>query len=168
MALHGGLEAETERIAALTAARTGASLYTITQPPDLAWHIPSVRCAPEDSPAFAQFLAHVRTVVSVHGFGRPHLRRSALVGGRNGHFRAEVATALRRCTGLLVIDEPARIPSELRGHSARNPVNLPPEGGVQVELSASARMVPEIDGVVDALTVAIAARAEPIRTPPFG
>jgi phage replication-related protein YjqB (UPF0714/DUF867 family) len=168
IALHGGLETGTERIAALAADRTGASLYTITQPPDLAWHIPSTRCTPADSPAFTQFLGHVRTVISVHGFGRPHLRRSVLVGGRNRHFRSEVAAALRHRTGLTVIDDPTRIPAGLRGRSPANPVNFPSEGGVQVELSPSARVAPELDAVVGALAVAIEACSSIPSTPLTG
>ena len=54
LALHGGsLERETDPIAREAAEAVGASLYTLSQPDDLRWHIPSVRMDPADSPALA-------------------------------------------------------------------------------------------------------------------
>src|SRR5918994_1463776 len=84
MALHGGnLERGTDTIARAAADRAGASLYAVVQPPDLRWHVPSVAYDPKDSPCLATFLAHVDTVVTVHGYGREGLWATLLVGGRN-------------------------------------------------------------------------------------
>lgn len=165
MALHGGLEAGTERIATRVADRTGASLYTVTQPADLGWHIPSTGCTPGVSDALDRFLSHVRTVVSFHGFGRPHLRRTVLVGGRNRVLGARLAGAIRSHTGLRVVSNPAAIPVGLRGRHPANPVNLPRLAGAQLELSASARMVPEVDALVEAVTMVIDAHRRRISAP---
>lgn len=155
MALHGGLEKHTETIAGRIAARTGASLYRVVQPRDLAWHIPSTSYRPDESDGLRSFLSHVRTVVSLHGFGRPHLKRTVLVGGRNTDLGEEVAAAIRRFTDLRVIDDPDGMPKGLAGRHPRNPVNLPELAGVQLELSHSARVAPAVEGVVDALTTVI-------------
>lgn len=157
MALHGGLERHTARIAGRIADATGASLYRVTQPPDLAWHIPSTEHDPAVSPVLRRFLRHVSTVVSVHGFGRPSLRRTVLVGGRNRSFGREIAAALRRRTSLTVVDDLDAIPAGLRGRHPANPVNLPARAGVQLELSPSARVAPEVDGVVAAVSAVVRA-----------
>src|SRR5665811_1784941 len=78
MAIHGGVERHTDSIAHTVADRTGASRSVVTQPPDLGWHIPSTGYDPGQSPALERFLARVGTVVSIHGFGREHMRRSVL------------------------------------------------------------------------------------------
>src|SRR5205823_693396 len=65
MAFHGGLEAETERIAAEAATRAGASLYAVVQPPDLRWHVPSHLFSPAESPALRRFLNHVEVAVAL-------------------------------------------------------------------------------------------------------
>jgi len=58
------------------------------------------------------------------------------------------------------------IPKELRGIHARNPVNLPPEGGVQIELPPRVRgssplwwdweggLTPHTEALIDGLTEA--------------
>lgn len=151
MALHGGIEKATASIARETARLTGASLYVVEQPEDLAWHIPSVRYRPEQSTRLAAFLDHVRTAVSIHGFGRKDLPRTVLVGGRNTQLGRHIAAALRTETDLRVIDEADEIPPGLRGVHRHNPVNVPPEAGVQLELSQSARATPHREGLVNAL-----------------
>ena len=51
MAFHGGsLEVATDTIAAAAAERSGASLYTVAQPEDLNWHVPSKLVDPAASP----------------------------------------------------------------------------------------------------------------------
>jgi phage replication-related protein YjqB (UPF0714/DUF867 family) len=155
MALHGGIEEETAEMAREVAAVTGSSLYVVEQPPDLSWHIPSIGYDPSASAALASFLSHVRSVVSLHGFGRVHLRRSVLVGGGNHGLRTSMAAALRSHTGLRVVDDEAEIPRELRGRHPRNPVNLAAGGGVQLELSAGARMAPHRELVVTAVRAAL-------------
>lgn len=151
MALHGGLEKATAAIARELARQSGSSLYVVEQPYDLAWHIPSTRYRPNQSRRLAAFLDHVRAVVSIHGFGRQSLPRTVLVGGRNVQLGSEIATALRRATDLRVIDAADDIPPGLRGLHRHNPVNLPPDAGVQLELSQSARAAPHRDALVKAL-----------------
>src|SRR5207253_4144079 len=50
LALHGGgQDRVTDEIASAAAARSGASLYALVQPPTLRWHIPSYRYSPDES-----------------------------------------------------------------------------------------------------------------------
>lgn len=156
MAIHGGLEQGTAGMARRLAAAVGGSLYVVEQPDDLAWHIPSTLYEPASSTALSRFIGHVRTVVSIHGFGRRHLQRSVLVGGRNTDLAARLAEAIRQGTELRVVDDPAQIPHGLRGLHPRNPVNLPPEAGVQLELSPSARVDPDRAVLIDALRRSLA------------
>ncbi len=162
LALHGGLEEQTDAIAAEVARRSGASLYAVVQPDDLAWHVPSVQYHPNASDKLRRFLEHVRLAVSVHGFGRQGLDRAVLVGGANRPLAARIAAALRRRAPLRVIDDLDAIPKRLRGMSPRNPVNLPELGGVQLELSPGAR-TPEVrPALVAALAGALAAEQRSI------
>ncbi|HSS11826.1 MAG TPA: poly-gamma-glutamate hydrolase family protein [Acidimicrobiales bacterium] len=166
MAFHGGLEGGTETIAAEAALRADASVYTVVQPPDLIWHVPSALVSPEHSPELARFLRHVDVVVAVHGYGRPGRSDDVLVGGSNRHLAAHLAARLRvEADGLTVIDDVDAIPAELRGLHPDNPVNRPRAGGVQLELPPRARgaspsprdrgmlCIPLL-GVVEALAVA--------------
>jgi phage replication-related protein YjqB (UPF0714/DUF867 family) len=142
MAFHGGnLERGTDAIAVAAAERSGASLYTVTQPPDLRWHVPSVEFRPERSPALARFLAHVEVVVAVHGYGRHGLWTTRLLGGRNRERAARLGAALRAelGDGFSIVDQLDEIPPELRGVHSRNPVNVAPGGGVQLELPPRVR-----------------------------
>ena len=140
MAFHGGLEGGTETIAAEAAALAGASLYTVVQPADLVWHVPSALVSPEDSAELARFLEHVAVVVAVHGYGRPGRSNDVLVGGSNRRLAAHLAAGLRGLgTELTIVDEIDAIPAELRGLHPDNPVNRPRAGGVQLELPARAR-----------------------------
>lgn len=150
MAIHGGVERHTDSIAHTVADRTGASRYVVTQPSDLGWHIPSIGYDPAQSPALARFLARVGTVVSIHGFGRRHLRQSVLVGGANASLREQTAQAIGRHTALDVVTGD-RIPRGLRGMHPSNPVNLARSGGVQVELSHSCRTPPHVETLIEAL-----------------
>ncbi|MDH4116556.1 MAG: poly-gamma-glutamate hydrolase family protein [Acidimicrobiia bacterium] len=155
MAIHGGIEAETAEMAREVADATGASIYVVEQPEELSWHLPSIRYDPSHSKRLAAFLGHVRTVVSLHGFGRAHLPRTVLVGGGNDHFRSGMARSLREHTDLRVVDDLDRIPRQLRGRHPANPVNLAPESGVQLEMSASARWDPQRAKVVAAVVAAL-------------
>jgi phage replication-related protein YjqB (UPF0714/DUF867 family) len=144
MALHGGLEQATAELATDAAERAGASLYTVVQPDDLRWHVPSYRYDPACSDPLASFLDHVDVVVSVHGYGG--LRGSddrwttVLVGGQNrtlaARLAADLTAALPHYTWLADLD---RIPSHLRGVHPDNPVNRPRFAGVQLELPPRAR-----------------------------
>jgi phage replication-related protein YjqB (UPF0714/DUF867 family) len=142
MAFHGGsLERGTDVIAAAAATRAGASLYAIRQPEDLTWHVPSVAFDPAASPALARFVAHVDQVVAVHGYGRPDMFTTLLVGGRNRSLAARLRAALEAHLGggFTVLDDLARIPEALRGQHTRNPVNLPRLAGAQLELPPRVR-----------------------------
>ena len=142
LAFHGGnLERGTDGIAAAAAARSGASLYTVVQPPDLRWHVPSVEFQPSASAALAAFVEHVEVCVAVHGYGREGRWTTLLLGGRNRALAATLGAALRAGlgAGFEVVDELDDIPVELRGVHPRNPVNLPAGGGVQLELPPRVR-----------------------------
>ncbi len=141
LAFHGGgLERMTEVIASEAAGRAGASLYTLVQPPDLRWHIPSHLVSPDESEALARFLGRVEVVVAVHGYGRAGRWTDLLLGGSNrklaAHLREVLAPAL---PDYAVVADLERIPPELRGLHPANPVNLPPSGGVQLELPPRVR-----------------------------
>jgi phage replication-related protein YjqB (UPF0714/DUF867 family) len=154
LALHGGNQDRvSDEIATAAAARSGASLYAIVQPPTLRWHIPSYRHDPAESPRLRRFLSSVRVVISVHGYGvdswrmdwRPpgfeetrlgrfHAREAFLVGGCNRARAAELANRLRAALpGYEVWDDLERIPPKASGLDPRNPVNLALDGGVQLE-----------------------------------
>jgi phage replication-related protein YjqB (UPF0714/DUF867 family) len=141
MAFHGGsLERGTDRIAELAAELAGASLYAVVQPPDLRWHIPSTAFDPAASPALRDFLDHVETVVAVHGFGRPTMFTTILVGGGNRILAASLADHLRvALPEYVVLDDLDAIPAELRGQHPDNPVNRARRSGVQLELPPRVR-----------------------------
>ena len=59
LALHGGsLDRLTDVIAGEAAARSGASLYAIVQPPTLRWHIPSEQHDPSLAPRLGGMRGH--------------------------------------------------------------------------------------------------------------
>ena len=165
MAFHGGsLERGTAEIAAAAAATAGASLYTVEQPEDLRWHLPSHLVGPEGSPALAKFLDHVDVVVSIHGFGREGYWTRLLLGGGNRELAVRVGVVLRAgLPGFEVVDDVEEIPSTLRGLHPENPVNRARGGGVQLELPPRVRNLgphgrPEhVDALVRALASAVAA-----------
>jgi len=136
MAIHGGdLEVMTDVIAARAAAKSGASYYGVVHPPRLYRHLPSVRYRPDESPTLQSFLGGVDVVVSIHGYGRDGRWTSVLLGGRNRELAKEVAVELEgRLVDYDAVTDLDRIPVELRGMSAHNPVNMPVAHGVQLEL----------------------------------
>ena len=171
MAYHGGgLEEFTDVIGRLVAERTQSSYYGIHQPADLKWHIPSHHIDPDQSPSLRSFLAHVDTVVTLHGYGRKGFFTSILLGGRNRqlaeHIGGHLSTALPAydiCADL------KRIPTDLAGQHPKNPVNLVKNDGVQIELPPRVRgqsplwwdwdeheLVPHTRQLVDALSTSIA------------
>jgi phage replication-related protein YjqB (UPF0714/DUF867 family) len=141
MAIHGGsLERGTAEVAAAAAAASGASLYTVEQPEDLRWHLPSHLVGPEGSPGLAGFLDHVDVVVSIHGYGREGFWTRLLLGGRNRDLAAMVGDVLRSgLPGFEVVDELEQIPAALRGLHPENPVNRSRVAGVQLELPPRVR-----------------------------
>ena len=141
MAIHGGgLEMMTDVIAAAAAESPGASYYAVLHPDDVEHHLSSLRYRVEESAALAAFVDHVDVVVSIHGYGREGSWTSILAGGRNRQLAATVAAEVAtRLPDYEVITDLDRIPVELRGLSVRNPVNLPPNQGVQLELPPRVR-----------------------------
>jgi phage replication-related protein YjqB (UPF0714/DUF867 family) len=175
MAYHGGgLEEATDVIARTAALRSGASYYGVLHPADWDLHIPSTRVSPDESTTLAGFLAHVQTVITVHGYGRRSLFTSVLLGGRNRSLAGHVAVHLRaHLPAYDIVDDLDRIPTELRGVHQRNPVNLPDHEGVQVELPPRVRgssplwwdwegdLVPHTEALIDGLAAAAASYEPP-------
>ena len=140
MAFHGGLELGTAEIAEQAAAASDASLYTVVQPADLRWHVPSPLVDPGGSDQLREWLGHVEVAVALHGYGRIRRPGRILLGGRNRELAARLATALApRLPHLTPVVDLEDIPAELRGLHPDNPVNRPRRGGVQVELPPRAR-----------------------------
>lgn len=137
MAFHGGnLERTTDVIAAEVAERTGSSFYGVIQAAPFRQHIPSTKFDPDHSEALASFMGTVDTVIAVHGYGRDDRFWDVLLGGRNRELAAHLGSHLRsdlddRYGVILDLDD---IPDGLRGQHGRNPVNLPVNAGVQIEL----------------------------------
>lgn len=141
MAIHGGaLEAMTDTVAKAAADHAGASYYGVVYPPNLHRHLPSVRYWPEESPMLRSFLEGVDVVVSIHGYGRYGRWMSLLFGGGNRELAKHLAAELEpRLADYDMVTDVASIPVELRGLNTRNPVNLPPDRGVQLELPPKVR-----------------------------
>lgn len=169
MAYHGGsLEEQTDVIASLAAERSDASFYGVLQPDDLQWHIPSHKVNPDASASLQAFIDHVDVVITIHGFGRQAHFTSLLLGGQNRQLADHVAGHLRtHLPEYDIITELERIPRELRGLHRDNPVNLPRQQGVQIELPPRVRgagpiwaewdhteMVPPMASLIDGLAVA--------------
>lgn len=160
MAIHGGsLERGTAEVAARAADAAGASLYSVEQPDDFRWHLPSHLVVPECSAGLTQFLDHVQDVVSLHGYGREGCWTTLLLGGRDRLLASRVAAVLRAgLEGYTVVDEVDQIPLALRGLHPENPVNRTGGGGVQVELPPRVRGLgprgsqADVDRLVAALT----------------
>jgi phage replication-related protein YjqB (UPF0714/DUF867 family) len=141
MAFHGGsLEAMTDVVARAAAARAGASYYGVLQPPDLRWHIPSNKVSPAESAALDAFVRHVEIVITVHGYGRHGFFTRLLLGGANRRLAEHLGTVLRPALPEYeIVTDLDAIPEELRGLHPTNPVNLPPDRGVQLELPPRVR-----------------------------
>lgn len=142
MAFHGGnLERCTDVIATEVAERTGSSLYAVVQAPPLRKHIPSTAFDPAHSPALAGFIDHVDVVIAIHGYGREDRFWDLLLGGRNRELAGHVGAQLRGGIDerFAIIDNIDEIPTGLRGQHPDNPVNLPTDAGVQIELPPTTR-----------------------------
>ncbi|MEM9517665.1 MAG: poly-gamma-glutamate hydrolase family protein [Actinomycetota bacterium] len=171
MAYHGGaLEEMTDVIAERVAEQAGVSYYGIIQPMRTRRHLASTKVRPAESAALAGFLDDVDIVATIHGFGRRGMFSSLLLGGSNRDFAEHVGAALRRTLPAYdVVTDLERIPSALRGVHPDNPVNLPRDGGVQVELPPRVRgssplwwdwegpgLTPNTDRLIDGLVDALA------------
>jgi phage replication-related protein YjqB (UPF0714/DUF867 family) len=140
LAVHGGIEGGTAEVAEAVADATGASLYAVVQPDHLRWHLPSTLVDPAGCSRLRSFLAHVRVAVSIHGYGRRERPHDVLLGGAARDVAAELADALRpHVPGYVVVNDLDRLPPTMRGLHPANPVNLPVDGGVQVELPPDIR-----------------------------
>ena len=170
MAFHGGaLEAMTDVIARAAAERCDASYYGVHMPHDHQRHIPSTCFTPDDSPVLAEFVAHVDTVITVHGYGRDKFWTKLLLGGQNRVLAEHMATHLRSALpGYDSITDIDEIPLELRGLHVNNPVNVVANAGVQLELPPRIRgsspiwadwkgpgLVPHTVSLIDALVDAV-------------
>ena len=187
MALHGGSQDRgTDIIARRAADLAQASLYAIVQPPTLRVHLTSRLHDPEHSRPLRQFLDHVRVAISIHGFGRdsfslwhepgrglniepygPARRGSQtgpltgiIIGGLNDTLlQAARDLFAARFPEFHVADERVRL-----GFHPKNPVNLLPAHGVQIELPPGLRgigpygehAIPTDDGAVTELVGALA------------
>jgi phage replication-related protein YjqB (UPF0714/DUF867 family) len=174
MAYHGGaLEEMTDVIAREAARLSDSSYYGVLQPETLLVHLPSIMVTPAQSPALAAFLDHVDVVITVHGFGRRPLFTSILLGGRNRRLAAHLADRLRPALpDYEIVEDVEHIPVELQGMHPSNPVNVPPDAGVQLELPPRARgcgpvwkdwdagLVPPTRALVSALAEAASAWGE--------
>ena len=141
MAYHGGaLEAMTDVIAAEAARRSNASLYAVVQPEGMREHLASTLVRQAESARLRAFVDHVDVVVTIHGFGQRGLFGSLLLGGSNRTLAAHVGRTLRRALPAYdIVTDLERIPPNLRGLHADNPVNLTPGCGVQIELPPRVR-----------------------------
>jgi len=169
LAIHGGgLEQMTDVIAERAAAAAAASVYVVRHPDGYPHHLSSARFREQESPVLAEFLDHVDTVVSLHGYGRIGRSTQLLAGGLNRGLAAHLARHLD-LPGYHVITDLDAIPPELRGVHRDNPVNRARRGGVQLELSPRVRGIsprsrpPGDDGlspVTSALVQGLAAAAQ--------
>jgi phage replication-related protein YjqB (UPF0714/DUF867 family) len=141
LAFHGGsLERMTDVVALDAAERAGASVYAVVQPPGLRWHVRSIDVTPDASDALRAFIDHVDVTIAVHGYGRDGMWTSLLLGGTNRELADHLADHLRPALpDYEIVHDLEVIPAELRGLHPRNPVNLPRQGGVQLELPPRVR-----------------------------
>jgi phage replication-related protein YjqB (UPF0714/DUF867 family) len=191
MALHGGSQDRgTDQIARRAAALSGASYYAIVQPARLRLHLTSRLHDPAQSETFSRFLAHVRVAISVHGFGRdsfalwvdparglmiepygPALRNNqqhALTGIIVGGLNAGLVDQARTILGAHLPDFHVAAERVRLGFHPQNPVNLPSEQGVQIELPPGLRgigawgerLTPDPDAVPEELIRALVELAQ--------
>jgi phage replication-related protein YjqB (UPF0714/DUF867 family)/gamma-glutamylcyclotransferase (GGCT)/AIG2-like uncharacterized protein YtfP len=139
LAIHGGgLEQMTDVIAERAAEAAAASVYLVRHPDRYPHHLSSVRFHPEESARLAEFLDHVDTAVSLHGYSRFGRSTQLLAGGRNRALAKHLARHVH-VPGYQVLTDLDAIPLELRGLHPHNPVNRVRDGGTQLELSARVR-----------------------------
>ena len=100
MAYHGGgLEVMTEVIAQAAAERCGASYYGVHQPRGMEVHVPSIEVSPDHSDRLRDFIDHVGTVITIHGYGRPGLYTTLLLGGRHRRLASHIGAHIARHPG---------------------------------------------------------------------
>jgi len=135
----------------------------------------SIKVRPAESAALRSFIDHVDIVVTVHGFGRRGMFSSLLLGGSNRPFAEHVGDALRsELPAYDVVTDLDTIPKKLRGLHPDNPVNLPRQQGVQIELPPRVRgssplwwdwegpgLTPHTNSLIDGLVTAASTWAPP-------
>ncbi len=170
LAIHGGgLERMTDVIAERAAAAAGASVYVLHHPPHYPHHLASSRYRGDESAVLAAFLEHVDVAIAVHGYGRIGRSTQLLAGGRNRDLATHLAGHIA-VPGHQVVTDLDAIPRELRGLHPDNPVNVPREGGVQLELPPRVRGIsprsglPGADGVCASTAALIDGLAEGARS----
>ena len=141
MAYHGwNLELQTDVIAAAAAERSGASYYGVLQPVPRRAPLSSTKVRPAESERLAAFIEHIDVVITIHGFGRRGMFSALLLGGNNRSLAHHVGGALQRALPAYdIVTDLETIPKKLRGMHADNPVNLPRQAGVQIELPPRVR-----------------------------
>lgn len=156
MALHGGIEPPTFRIARKVADCIEASLYAVVQPTDRdeVGHLTSTLYDRSDSMLLSAFLDRVQVALSIHGMNRLNMNDEIALGGTNRRLAAQLGRAMRQA-GLKAIDDLDRIPRYLRGTHPDNPVNIPLYGGVQIEIGRHLRLDPgKVSVLTDVITEA--------------
>ena len=135
MAYHGGsLEEMTDVIARAAAERSGASYYGVLQPPTQRRTSRRTRFARRVAHA-RRLPRHVEVVITIHGYGRTASGPRCCSAGRTAPSPTTSPATCAASARLHDRDRPRRAcPKELRGLHATNPVNLPPQQGVQIEL----------------------------------
>jgi phage replication-related protein YjqB (UPF0714/DUF867 family) len=151
MAFHGGnLERMTDEIGRTAAERSGASFYAVVQRAPLREHLPSIEVQPDQSALLASFVLHVDVVIALHGYGRNDLWTSLLLGGQNRGLASSLASKLRvALPDFDHVDVMENIPTDLAGQHPLNPVNLPRQQGVQLELPPRVRGLTPHSAVMD-------------------
>ena len=141
MAYHGGeLEKVTNIVASAAAERSGASYYGVTQASPPIHHIASAKIDPAESELMATFIDHIDAVITIHGYGIETQWKTLLLGGQNRDLAYHVVEHLRPALpDYEIVDELEQIPKRLRGQHAKNPVNLPRQQGLQIELPPTIR-----------------------------
>jgi phage replication-related protein YjqB (UPF0714/DUF867 family) len=174
MAFHGGnLERRTDWIAWEAAARSDASVYSVSQPPGTRHHFPSATVSPAHSDKLRGFIDHCEVVITVHGFGRHGHWDNLLLGGQNRALADHTGEIMREHLPekYNVVTDIDAIPKSLRGLHPDNPVNQPTAAGMQLELPPGIRGLtpaantypapfPHLEVLIDAL--ARAARTFPV------
>lgn len=148
-AIHGGgIEPGTEQLARYLVENTLASAYVFSGrrgKRNIALHLPSYRFVRLGSALLKQILSDVQTVLSLHGHNRAD--RDIYLAGTNLDLLHAVIRALASyLPAYKVSEDPALVDRRLRALDSRNLVNLPPHGGVQIELPRSLRQAMKTRG----------------------
>lgn len=142
LAVHGGgIEPGCEELALFAAERTGCSLYVFSgrrERDNSGLRAKSRSLFQEPGSLRARVVARASVIISLHGHGGES--RSVYAGGGNTSLKRLFAGLMaERLPAYPVVTDPREIPEGLAGLHPDNVVNLPEEGGVQLELPRSLR-----------------------------